>query len=167
MFDNQALKATELAVELAREALKAGDDPFGSVLVDANGHVLAQDRNRVQTGERGDSKADPTLHPEFTLARWAQYSLSAKERAESTVYTSGEHCPMCAAAHAYVGLGRIVYVASTIQMKTWMDEAGVEGSPVSPLSINQIAPTLPVEHSDAGLDSEVKLLYQQWWSRKA
>ena len=32
--------------------------------------------------------------------------------AACTVYTSGEHCPMCSAAHAWVGLGRIVYAVS-------------------------------------------------------
>ena len=166
-MSDQALKITRLAVDLAREALTAGDDPFGSVLVDTNGKVLAQDRNRVRTGENGDLKADPTLHPEFTLARWAQYNLSDEERATATVYTSGEHCPMCAAAHAYVGLGPIVYVASTAQMKGWMDEIGFKGSPVSPLAINQVAPGLHVEQSDAGLDKEVKRLYQAWWSRSA
>ena len=33
-------------VELATEAVEAGDFPFGSVLVTANGTVLAEDRNR-------------------------------------------------------------------------------------------------------------------------
>ena len=38
-------------VELAREALDAGDDPFGSVLVAADGTVLAERRNRERTGQ--------------------------------------------------------------------------------------------------------------------
>jgi tRNA(Arg) A34 adenosine deaminase TadA len=37
-------------VELATQALEAGDEPFGSVLVAADGTVLAEDRNRVATG---------------------------------------------------------------------------------------------------------------------
>ncbi len=51
-------------VELAAEALEAGDEPFGSVLVAADGNVLFEDRNRVASG-------DPTRHPEFEIARWA------------------------------------------------------------------------------------------------
>jgi hypothetical protein len=48
-------------VELAAETVEAGDFPFGSVLVAADGTVLAEDRNReVTTG-------DPTRHPEFAL----------------------------------------------------------------------------------------------------
>src|SRR5690606_4605181 len=96
-------------VELASEALEAGDEPFGSVLVAGDGTVLAEDRNRIASGDR-------TRHPELALARWAASNLTPAERAAATVYTSGEHCPMCAAAHAWVGLGRIVYVASSTQL---------------------------------------------------
>ena len=90
-------------VELAAQAVEAGDFPFGSVLVGADGTVLTEDRNREVTA------GDPTRHPEFELARWAATNLSPQDRAAATVYTSGEHCPMCAAAHGWVGLGRIVY----------------------------------------------------------
>ena len=97
-------------VELAREALDAGDEPFGSVLVDADGTALAEGRNRVvETG-------DATQHPEFELARWAAAHLTPEQRAGATVYTSGEHCAMCAAAHGWVGLGRIVYASSSAQL---------------------------------------------------
>ncbi|WP_370665360.1 hypothetical protein [Arthrobacter luteolus] len=69
-------------VELARAALEDGDEPFGSVLVDAEGRVLFKDRNR---GKEGDA----TRHPEFEIARWAAEHQSPAERAASTVYTSG------------------------------------------------------------------------------
>ncbi len=46
------------------------------------------------------------------------------ERVRATVYTSGEHCPMCAAAHAWVGLGRIVYAASSAQLTQWLQRLG-------------------------------------------
>src|SRR5690625_675121 len=84
-------------VELAQAALVAGDEPFGSVLVDEHGTERFADRNRVAGG-------DATRHPEFAIARWAAANLTVEERADATVYTSGEHCPMCAAAHAWVGL---------------------------------------------------------------
>src|SRR3712207_7802897 len=62
---------------------------------------------------------DTTQHPEFAIARWAATHLTPDERAAATVYTSGEHCPMCAAAHAWVGLGRIVYASSSAQLASW------------------------------------------------
>ncbi len=69
-------------VELATGALSAGDEPFGSVLVAANGAVLYEDRNRVAGG-------DHTRHPEFEIAKWAANHLTPEERAAATVYTSG------------------------------------------------------------------------------
>ena len=98
------------AVDLAAEAAAAGDGAFGSVLVDADGNERFADRNREQT------TGDPTRHPEFEIARWAAAHLTPAERGTATVYTSGEHCPMCAAAHAWVGLGRIVYAASSAEI---------------------------------------------------
>lgn len=143
-------------VELAAEAVAAGDFPFGSVLVAADGRVLAEDRNReVSTG-------DPTRHPEFDLARWAAANVPPAERAAATVFTSGEHCPMCSAAHAWVGLGRIVYVSSTEQMVGWLAELGVGSSPVRPLAISEVAPDLLVQGPVPGLDEQVRQLHRQF-----
>jgi tRNA(Arg) A34 adenosine deaminase TadA len=141
-------------IELAREALDAGDSPFGSVLVDAAGKIIKEERNRTV------SEADVTLHPEFLLAHWAQTNLAPADRAASIVYTSGEHCPMCAATHAYAGLGRIVYASSSAQLKEWRKELGVKDSPVALLSINQVAPGLSVEGPVHGLDEEVHKLHR-------
>jgi tRNA(Arg) A34 adenosine deaminase TadA len=146
-------------VELAREALQAGDAPFGSVLVDAAGNILKEDRNRTVTD------ADVTLHPELTLALWAQKNLSQTERATATVYTSGEHCPMCAAVHANVGLGRIVYASSSAQFDQWRKELGVTPGPVVSLSINQVAPGVKVEGPAPGLDEEVRELHRVRYTR--
>ncbi len=83
-------------VELAARSLAAGDEPFGSVLVAGDGTVLGEDHNHVASGDR-------TQHPEFALARWAARHLTPAERKAATVYTSGEHCPTCAAAHGWGG----------------------------------------------------------------
>jgi len=143
-------------VELAAEAVTAGDFPFGSVLVGEDGRVLAEDRNRENT--MGDS----TRHPEFELARWAAANLTAGQRAAATVFTSGEHCPMCSAAHAWVGLGRIVYVSSSEQMVAWLTELGAPLPAVAPLAINQVAPGLVVQGPVPGLDEEVHELHRRF-----
>lgn len=141
-------------VELAREALDAGDHPFGSVLVDAAGAVAREERNRVGGG-------DPTQHPEFELARWSASHLTPEQRAAATVYTSGEHCPMCSAAHAWVGLGRIVYVASSAQLSGWLRSWGVEAGPVSTLPINQVAPRIPVDGPAPELEDAIRALHER------
>lgn len=140
-------------VDLAREALADGDEPFGSVLVSGEGKVLFEDRNRVKDG-------DPTRHPEFAISRWAATNLTPGERAEATVYTSGEHCPMCAAAHGWVGLGRIVYAASSGQLVAWRAEQGAPAGPVVPLPVNVIAPGVPVEGPVAVFEAELRDLHR-------
>lgn len=141
-------------VELAREAFDDGDEPFGSVLVDAAGAVQFEDRNRVKNG-------DHTRHPEFEIARWAAANLTPAERAASTVYTSGEHCPMCAAAHGWVGLGRIVYAASAAQLSTWHREWGASASPVAALPIRDVVPAVEVAGPVEELEAEMRELHRR------
>lgn len=138
-------------IELAREALEAGDQPFGSVLVSGGGEVLTEDRNREATS------GDPTQHPEINLARWAAANLEPGERLAATVYTSGEHCPMCAAAHALVGLGRIVYVHSGDQLRQWRGRTG----PTAGLSIQQVAPSVAVEGPVPELLDQIRALHDR------
>lgn len=146
-------------VELADEALASGDEPFGSVLVAGDGTVLAEDHNRVASGDR-------TRHPEFELARWAAAHLSPAERAAATVYTSGEHCPMCAAAHAWVGLGRIVYAASSEQLASWLAELGVPAPPVRTLPVSEVAPGVTVDGPVPALTGEVRELHRRFHRRR-
>ena len=139
-------------IELAEAALAAGDEPFGSVLVDAGGTVRFEDHNHVAGG-------DATQHPEFAIARWAAEHLSPTERAAATVYTSGEHCPMCSAAHGWVGLGRIVYVASAAQLSAWLTEWGAPPAPVAALPVQAIAPEVPVSGPAHELTAEIRALH--------
>jgi tRNA(Arg) A34 adenosine deaminase TadA len=141
------------AVDLAEAALEAGDEPFGSVLVDGDGHVLQTAVNEVV-------HRNETIHPELTLAQWAGDHLDAKARATATVYTSGEHCPMCSAAHAWVGLGRIVYATSTEQLTGWRSEWGTAPSPVAPLPITVVAPGIEVDGPAPELAEAMKALYE-------
>ncbi|MEO6790027.1 MAG: nucleoside deaminase [Ornithinibacter sp.] len=150
----QDLTHLRRCVELAREALREGDDPFGSVLVDPRGVVLHEERNRTAGG-------DQTRHPEIELARWAAEHVAPEVRSACTVYTSGEHCPMCAAGHAWVGLGRIVYAASTAQLTTWRHDWELADGPVAPLPINAVAPGLSVSGPALELAEELRALHQQ------
>ncbi|MBG0857484.1 nucleoside deaminase [Streptomyces spinoverrucosus] len=156
MVSDAELRYLRRCVELAAQALDAGDEPFGSVLVGADGAVLAEDHNRVASGDR-------TRHPEFELARWSAGHLSPEQRAAATVYTSGEHCPMCAAAHAWVGLGRIVYVASSEQLASWLAELGVPPPPVRTLPVNEVAPGVSVAGPVPELAEEVRELHRRFY----
>src|SRR5690625_546361 len=154
MITDTDLKHLQRCVELAKTALEKGDEPFGSVLVSAEGEVLLEDHNHVAGG-------DHTQHPEFALARWAANNMTAKERRKATVYTSGEHCPMCAAAHGWVGLGRIVYASSSEQLIEWMNELGVAPSPVKNLPIQDVILDAIVEGPVPELAEEIRELHRQ------
>lgn len=154
----QDLAHLRRCIDLAREALADGDEPFGSVLVDPQGAVLHEDRNRTAGG-------DQTRHPELDLARWAAAHVASELRPACTVYTSGEHCAMCAAGHAWVGLGRIVYAASTAQLTEWRQGWGLAAGPVAPLPINAVAPSLPVAGPAPELADELRDLHQQHAAR--
>ena len=154
------LQHLDRCVELATYALEAGDEPFGSVLVDGEGRVRFEDHNRVASGDR-------TRHPEFAIARWAAANMSTEERAAATVYTSGEHCPMCAAAHGWVGLGRIVYASSSAQLTRWLSDLGVPPPPVATLPIDDVLPGAMVEGPPADdLTNRVRDLHIRFYERE-
>ncbi|CAH0119539.1 MULTISPECIES: nucleoside deaminase [unclassified Paenibacillus] len=159
MINDTDLKHLRRCIELARAALEIGDEPFGSVLVSANGDVLAEDHNHVAGG-------DHTQHPEFALARWAAGNMTAEDRALATVYTSGEHCPMCAAAHGWVGLGRIVYASSSEQLAQWLSEMGVGAARVRNLPIQDVIRDTVIEGPVPELAEEVRELHRQFYAKR-
>lgn len=160
MLTENDLAHLRRCVELAREALEAGDEPFGSVLVGPDNQVLAEDRNRI--AETGDG----TQHPEFNLARWAAANLTLEERAACTMYTSGEHCPMCAAANGWVGIGRIVYASSSRQLMEWLKEFGAPEPPVRPLPVQEVAPGIVVAGPAPELAAQIRELHRRSLARR-
>lgn len=93
------------SIELAHEALRRGDAPFGAVVVSVGGEVLARGRNAVVTAD------DPTAHAE-TVAMLAVPAGQRSSLVGATVYASGEPCPMCSAAMVWAQVGRVVFAAS-------------------------------------------------------
>ncbi|WP_422124652.1 nucleoside deaminase [Planococcus sp. X10-3] len=152
MITETDLKHLQRCVELAEMALEKGDEPFGSVLVSAAGEVLFEDHNHVAGG-------DHTQHPEFAIARWAANNLAPEDRSKATVYTSGEHCPMCAAAHGWVGLGRIVYASSSEQLVGWLRDLGAPPARVRNLAIEDVIVDAEVDGPDPELAERVHQLH--------
>ena len=158
MIDDTDLVHLRRCVELAAQALASGDEPFGSVLVSAEGRVLFEDHNHIAGG-------DHTQHPEFAIARWVASHMSPEERARAVVYTSGEHCPMCAAAHGWVGLGRIVYASSSRQLTGWLAELGLAPGRVRPLPIEQVITDTRVDGPVEELADQIRQLHIRFHGR--
>lgn len=72
---------------------------------------------------------------------------------------------MCSAAHAWVGLGRIVYASSSEQLTSWLTELEVTAGPVHPLPIQQVAPGIPVDGPDPELADRVRELHRRFHRR--
>ena len=111
MIDQHDEHYLRLAIRLAAQAREAGNPPFGSLLVNAEGDVVAEDRNTSITEQ------DITAHPELKLARWAARELPVASARATTMYTSCQPCPMCASVISRANLGRVVFALSGDQLQ--------------------------------------------------
>ncbi len=141
-------------VALATQALDEGNDPFGSLLLSADGEVLFEDYNHTANGNK-------MLHPELAIAQWAVANMTEEERTTATVYTSGEHCAMCSAAHAWVGLGKIIYASSSGQLGEWLAEFNANPAPINLLGIKDVAPAIETEGPFAEFAEEIRELHRR------
>jgi tRNA(Arg) A34 adenosine deaminase TadA len=89
--------------DIARNAGRRGDQPFGAVLVDAGGILLLEADNTVATQQ------DCTGHAELNLVREACRRFDLADLSGSTVYASSEPCAMCAGAIVSAGIRRVVF----------------------------------------------------------
>ena len=91
-----------LAVGVAARAKAKGNHPFGAVLVDASGNVVAEGENTFQT-DRGPG------HAETNLARFAAIEFAPEFLEKCTLYTSVEPCCMCAGSIYWANIGAVVF----------------------------------------------------------
>lgn len=103
MIDHNDLEHLQTSIDVARQALAHGNEPFGAVLYDAAGNELLRAEN-TQVSDR-----DCTAHAETNLVRMASRALDAQALRRTTLYASCEPCPMCAGAIAAAGIGRVVF----------------------------------------------------------
>ena len=146
-------------IELAGAARAAGNEPFGSLLVGGDGTVLAEAMNTVGGG-------DITGHPELELARWASRHLSPPQREAATMYTSCEHCAMCAGAFLWAGLGRLVFALSGAQVIAMAPPGPTLDLPVSDVFARGNR-TIVVDGPCAELAGEAAEVFAGFWDATA
>lgn len=152
-------KYIKRCIELATESLEAGDSPFGSVLVDKDGKIIAEGRNRV-------NETNALAHPEVEMARWAADNLSAEEIATTTMYTSGEHCTMCSGAQGLVGIGTLVYLSSGEQLYEWQREFGAAHSKLNYIRVEDVIKNVEVRGPAEGeLLEEIKNIQKRFYQK--
>ncbi|MCW2289000.1 tRNA(Arg) A34 adenosine deaminase TadA [Leucobacter luti] len=106
LIDNE-MRLLRRAIEIGHEARQAGRHPFGALVTDSVGNIVA---------ERGNNSVppdgDPTQHAELAAAAAAFRELGAEGMVGSTLFTSAEPCAMCTGAAYWTGIGKIVYALS-------------------------------------------------------
>ena len=94
------------ALALAQQAAAEGDVPVGAVVLDAEGRVIGEGRNRRE------DNGDPLAHAEVLAMRQAAAETRrAWNLADCTLVVTLEPCPMCAGACLQTHIGRIVFGA--------------------------------------------------------
>ena len=88
---------------LAGQAARRGDEPYGAVLVAADGRALLEAENTIVTSD------DCTGHAETNLVRALAGRFDPAVLADATLYASTEPCAMCAGAVYWSGIGRVVF----------------------------------------------------------
>lgn len=94
----------DLAIELAKEAVRAGEVPVGCVIV-RRGEVIAQARNNREYGH------DATGHAELLAIREACRKLGSWRLLDCTLYVTLEPCAMCTGAIINARVPEVVYGA--------------------------------------------------------
>lgn len=92
-------------MKLALEEAKKGDSPYGAVIV-KDDEVIALAHNTVKTD------SDPSAHAEINVIRSLTTKINNPYLEGYIIYTTGEPCPMCAAACVWTGISEIVFGAS-------------------------------------------------------
>jgi tRNA(Arg) A34 adenosine deaminase TadA len=100
------------AIALSAAAVEEGGRPFGAVVTNAEGRVVAEAKGLPSVDPR-----DWTAHSEMQALRGASAAMSWDELSRATIYASGEPCPMCAAAVYWCNIRRLVFCVSEPAMR--------------------------------------------------
>ena len=93
------------ALELAREAERAGEVPVGAVVV-LDDAIVGEGRNRMIGAK------DPSAHAEIDALRDAGRRVGNYRFPGASLYVTLEPCVMCAGAMIHARIGRVVYAAT-------------------------------------------------------
>lgn len=97
------LRFLRRSFELAALGLGLGEAPFGAMIVDRSGTVIAE----AYACALGQS--DVTAHAEVEAIRKATHAVDRERLAGCTLYASAEPCAMCAGAIHWSNIRRVVF----------------------------------------------------------
>lgn len=101
--------------EIAKKALKRGNQPYGAILFVKN-KIVKTAENKVNI------HGDNTRHVELVLASWAMRNLNLEVLSDSVLYSSTEPCAMCAGAIYWARIPRVVFGVSIGSVSSLKEE---------------------------------------------
>lgn len=99
------------AIRLSIENVANNGGPFGAVIANKKGEIIATGTNRVTASN------DPTAHAEVSAIRAACTKLGTFDLSGYDIYTSCEPCPMCLGAIYWARLDRMYYANNKTDAK--------------------------------------------------
>ena len=97
-------KYMKIAKENADNGIKNKEGgPFGAVITDKEGNIIANGNNRVLKNN------DPTAHAEVVAIREACKKLNTYDLSNCILYTSCEPCPMYLSAIIWANIKEVYY----------------------------------------------------------
>jgi tRNA(adenine34) deaminase len=99
------IKFMRLAMEQVEASIGVHGNPFGAVLINAAGEVLASARNTVTP------ETDITGHAELNLLRIANQKTGRQKFPDCAIFVNAASCSMCASAMIQAGIRNIYYGA--------------------------------------------------------
>lgn len=103
---NEALQqAMRRAEALRDEALRAGDQPYGAVVL-RGGLIVGAAPSRVVIAN------DPTAHAEMEAIRDAARRLGTRDLSGCVLVSTSRPCRMCEAAAGWAGVSSMIYGAA-------------------------------------------------------
>lgn len=117
------MTSAEDHMQRAIAAARAGHTPFGCVIAQ-NEQPMVTAYNTVRTSH------DPTAHAEVVALRQLGQQLGTHRLGGYSLYTTGEPCPMCAAAIAFAGIDHVVFGASIDQISAFLPQIRISAAEV-------------------------------------
>ena len=153
----QDLAFLRQAIAVSTRARQNGNHPFGAILVDAAGSMVAEAENTVV------SDRDVTAHAETNLVRIASARLSPAQLAAHTLYSSCEPCAMCSGAIFWAGIGRVVFALSVEGLLEFFGDR--PGAPLNQIGSRRLlTPADRVEVLGPALEQEAARVHEGFWS---
>lgn len=119
----------------AEKSIQEGNPPFGCVITDMNGVILAQAHNTQ------DSDSDPTAHAEISAFRQLGKQRQSRYLDGCVVFSNAESCSMCMSAAIKAHIQNFYFGASSeAKMNPWLTVRDVAAKATTPLEIH--SPTL-------------------------